>query len=211
MIICSHHPISSCKKLLFSSTVISIKMEHLTDIAIEYYDLYKLPDNLSAFHHLCSLVTSQQVPFATGRSIRKQLYIKAGFPLTQENLSTIDLSSIKGLTNDRKRVLLELCELSSSNEDMISQASKIKGIGPWTIKGANLLSNHPNVNLYEDSYIRSRLSEYLKQTISQSQCKSLISECHPNESEVSYCLWRITKKGIKSILNNKPLTKEDFL
>ena len=89
----------------------------------------------------------------------------------------------------------------------------IKGIGNWTIKGLQIMNNlNDNVFLYEDYWIRQRLSELVKsiKILTQSECKNLYKN-NNNLTNISKFLWRINKKGTSKILSGLELTRDDFV
>lgn len=175
-------------------------MEHLL-LYVNKYKKYYLQPIQNEFHCYCSLITSQRVRFQTGRNIRRKLYELCGYPLTIDAVQGMDLSST-GLTTQQREAIQALCDGVTLNE--------IKGIGKWTHKGVQILmqSDH-NVNLYEDSYIRTRLSEYngLK---SSKECRDFIALAD-EETYVSYFLWRITPIGIIKVKDGQKLSRDDFI
>ena len=176
-------------------------MEQLLHYVREYEEYYIQPIQ-NEFHCYCSLITSQRVRFQTGRAIRRKLYEICGYPLTIESVSQADLSTIP-LTALQKSCITQLYDGISPKE--------ISGIGPWTMKGVKILmQTDSDVNLYEDAYIRKRLSEYIGLT-SPKECREFIASAKGNETAVSYFLWRITPNGIRRVKSGEELTRDNFL
>jgi hypothetical protein len=89
------------------------------------------------------------------------------------------------------------------------------GIGPWTQKAFTLLT-HPlhtaNILLHEDKWVQSRwhqLSSGSKITLRQIERNPKIISI--SLSKLSLLLWRITKLGIRQLINHKPLSREAFI
>lgn len=175
----------------------------------------------SYFHNIISLITSQEVSFQKGRQIRQKLYeIIKSDEFTKENIKNIsdkDLITI-GIKNSRIVCIREISELKIHNEET---CIKIKGIGPWTIKAASILSStsfdeaeNTGIILYEDKWIRKRLSELVgcnkilteKETISFFE-----ANVKGHYTLLSYFLWRIKPSGVKKWKNGDILEREDFV
>lgn len=180
----------------------------LSEYATKYIHLYEMPKK-SYFENLVSLITAQEVRFKVGRNIRKKLYTLVNTITPQTiGLLSIDLLQSIGLSKLRAQTLINLAK---TNDDTIN------GIGPWTIKGAKLLTYNVNslecqgIALYEDMWIRKRLGELLGQkTLKISKSKEFFDGLS-NPAIVSYFLWRIQPHGIAKILIKQELTLEDFI
>jgi 3-methyladenine DNA glycosylase/8-oxoguanine DNA glycosylase len=108
---------------------------------------------------------------------------------------------------------MELADVTVSS----IEASKIKGIGPWTLKALKVIHEPDgDVFLVEDYYIRQRLSELkgLGKTCTASAAKKLARESTEwagNLTMISNFLWRIKSSGIQKIIDCEPLDRDDFL
>lgn len=182
--------------------------------ALHYFSVYQLPQRCSAYHHIISLIVSQQIKFESGRQVRKTLYERAGFPLTPINVSKLDLTNIKYLTPAKIFTIKSVTDAALEDEfDLIFRISYVKGIGSWTVKGAYILTETSFYEaLYEDSYIKKRLGEILTTNIQLRNCKEFFERIpENNRSVVSYFLWRIKKSGCEKVRNGLALTRDDFL
>lgn len=191
-----------------------MECDKLISAAENYKQLYEL-DLHTPFHHAVSCVTSQQVRFSVGRQIRQELYRRAGFPLTPQAVLNANLAQIKGLTNARIVVITELCALAlnTTEKEFLAQFSTINGVGIWTIKAVQLLTRKSTrIALYEDSYVRARLGEYLQKKCTIKDAR-LFFDSLPEESRsaVSYFFWRIRPEGVINLLRGISLGKTDFL
>ena len=175
----------------------------------------------SAFHHICSMVTSQEISFSKGRDIRKQLYSlseshgygpvlvpKFILNLGKERLSTT------GLSESRCQTLIHAAIVGSQNIDNNPDIySDIKGIGPWTIKGTKLLLGiDENIVLYEDKWIKQRLGQLVdKRIVTETEAKNTFKLWPGHESLMSYFFWRAKPSAIDKMKSSQPLTRDDFV
>lgn len=165
------------------------------------------------FHNLINLVISQKISFAEGRKIRQNLYKKINnYEITKEiikNLTDIDFKKC-GMDNNKIEVVKKIIEEENLT---ITSISKIKGIGPWTIKSLKILNDESGIFLSEDYWIRKRLKElYNKEKIpSIKEAELLVKDVDCDKSHISKFLWRIKPQGIEKIKNNINLEKNDFL
>lgn len=181
--------------------------------AIQYFNLYRLEPQMGSFHHLVSLVTSQQVSFDVGRQIQYDLTSVAGRPLNPDLILSTDLSKIKNLTSARIFTIRSLAMASKTQDNIIEYARNIKGIGPWTVKGAYILTETSHTeSLFEDSYIKKRLGEIVGFEMNRKNAKMWFEIVPENyQSIVSYFLWRIKPSGTEKIRLKQQLTRDDFL
>lgn len=180
--------------------------------SINYFSLYRSDYTLSSYHQLISLVTSQQISFEAGRNLRKQLYLEVGYPLTPQNISSINLS--KYLTPAKQFTVRAITEMALlDNNDLINRVKNIKGVGPWTLKGAYILTEVSQEEpLFEDAYVRKRLSEIFGLTIGIKEAKTFFDTLPDNKrSIVSYFLWRIRKTSTWKVSRGERLERSDFL
>ncbi|CAH6418872.1 DNA-3-methyladenine glycosylase [uncultured virus] len=173
------------------------------------------------FHHLVSMVTSQEIAFAKGRAIRIQLYKMAEAAtghgiLTQQFIASLDVETLKkmGLAEHRCELVKYLATIpSKSHADDLNAYAVVRGVGSWTIKGLQIIFNlGPNVILYEDKWIRKRLGEMIGQgEVTEKRAAELFKTWPGQESLMSYFLWRIQPSGIQKLLQNEPLLRADFV
>lgn len=186
----------------------------IEEAAIYYFQLYRLDTSLSLYHHLISLVTSQQVKFETGRQIRRQLYSHC-YPLDPNIIVNLDLSRIRCLTTARIYIIKNITKAAlNGNEDLLEVAKGIIGVGSWTIKGALILTERsPTEALHEDSYICKRLTEIYGFEIDKPMCRTFfMGVTETNLSITSYFLWRLKSSGCQALIaKDRELTKDDFL
>lgn len=174
------------------------------------------------FHHLISLLTSQEVKFSIGRKIRHSLYaissaVGCNGVITPElilSLTDQQLSST-GLSPQRCITAKELARFSYEVKT-IDDYAKINGVGQWTIKGLKILFNlDSRIILYEDKWIRKRLAELHqlppRTVLTPIQAKDLFKPWEGYETLMSYFLWRIKPTGINRIIQRQPLTRDDFV
>jgi 3-methyladenine DNA glycosylase/8-oxoguanine DNA glycosylase len=192
-------------------------MERIIKDYIKNTNKYWLLPQKSLFHNTISLLTSQKIKFSESRNIRKKLY-----ELNQEqneysikifeNLTNKDFIKC-GISNNIIEIIKNVIELEKNKLLTIEKLENLKGIGPWTIKSLKIMNNFDNnIFLYEDYWIRQRLSELVKSNkiLTQSECKKIFINS-TNCSEISMFLWRIKKSGTFQIINNLELTKDNFL
>lgn len=200
-------------------------MEYLTnDILTKTKQYWNIHQNKNIFHQSVSLITSQKISFAKSRQARQILYdlIKPEQEFTSKNLSKIDKSQwLKiGIAESQYASIQNLIKLDQNdydNKEWIEQISKIKGIGPWTIKGLKIMFNiEPDLFLFEDYWIRSRMTELITiekkpSCISSSNANILSSYWKGYRTHVSLFFWRIKPEGISALKNGITLTKTHFI
>jgi 3-methyladenine DNA glycosylase/8-oxoguanine DNA glycosylase len=200
-------------------------MEYLTnDILTKTKQYWNIHQTKNIFHQTVSLVISQKISFAKSRRARQILYdlIKPDQEFTSKNLSKIDKSQwLKiGIAESQYASIQNLIKLDQNNYDnkeWIEQISKIKGIGPWTIKGLKIMFNiEPDLFLFEDYWIRSRMTELVSTEIkpicmSSSNANILSSHWKGYRTLVSLFFWRIKPEGISALKNGIPLTQDYFI
>lgn len=183
--------------------------------AIKYFDYYRQDHKLGSFHHLVSLITSHQSPVDINNQIRENLYAICGTPYCPHIIQQSDLSKIKNLTPASIFTIKSLANvyLSGQCDNLIEYSSNIRGIGPWTVKCAYILTETSfTQSLYEDAYVKRRLSEIHGCKMTLRNCKDWFKIVPENScSLVSYFLWKVQSSGIQKLLNNQELNQCDFL
>lgn len=180
----------------------------------------------SLFHHVVSLITSQQIKFAQGRKIRLALYelcrqylrrqghsidAKALVELTPAFIQSLSDTELRGtgLTFERCRTIQALANVK---EHTLTEYAKVSGVGAWTLKGTMILCNlDPHVILHEDSWIRDRLGEMVDHPVDEDEVKDIFKLWKGHETLMSYFLWRIKPSGIRRLLARQPLERTDFV
>ena len=188
-------------------------MENLITYAKTYKHFYTL-NIQNVFHTAVGCVVGQQVAFNIGRAIRKQLYEICGSPLTREAVLNADLTQITALKPSRAKLLIEMANINDQQEldKVINEYSKLSGFGKWTVDAVSILMQISNtINLSTDSYIRKNIELYTGKTMTQKRCHEYISFAGINQTNVCYFLWRLKKSSVCKVLNNKLLTREDFI
>ena len=189
-------------------------MESLIDCATAYKKFYQI-EQKSLFHTTCSCITSQQVSFNVGRTIRKQLYDLCGVPLTRESILNADLTQIKNLTPNRIKLLKDMAKIddNESNDKVLTNYYKLKGFGKWTHNAISiLLGLSDTVNLSTDLYIRKNLAIYLsKPKLTEKEAYDYLLQANNNQTIVCHFLWRIKPTSVHKVITELVLTKDDFV
>lgn len=166
------------------------------------------------FHHLISLICSQEVKFAQGRKIRQAFYkfSPEGIISRQliQSLTDDQLASTK-LAKSRCKVVRKLADIPEGN---IEEYQQVDGVGPWTIKGLKILAGlDQKIILFEDKWIRQRLSELVDhdKILPERVVKDIFSHWPGNESMMSYFFWRIQPSGIRKLKSGENLIRDDFV
>ena len=194
-----------------SSTYVFIKMDPFA-YAKALRPWWEVPKH-SFFHHICSLITSQEVRFEQGRKIRQALYKLCGGELTNDIINKLSDAQLlsTGLSPSRCETIRQLAQIDTKD---VEAYAKIKGVGPWTIKGAKLLAGlDDHIILYEDKWIRQRVGQIIgKKMASESEVRNMFETVWKgNESLMSYFLWRIKSSGVTKLMRNQSLERSDFV
>lgn len=199
------------------------------------------------YHDLLCLIISQRISFTVSRNIRKKLR-----DACKDNEGIYDPSTIKsldlksfGLSNTKiLKCIDEVTNLAIQEKLNMSTIKNIPGIGDWTYNGLIVMGHRSpdksydishcishnisyDIFLYQDAWIRKRLSELLDTKLTprsandliDNMCGYMFSHNHVivDKSKVSRFLWRIKDTGIKKICNESflsgsiNLTRDDFL
>ena len=189
----------------------------IMNITTEYWNLAAK----TQFHHCIAQYVTKMVKFSQSQKIRKNLYLLLGDPYDKykfDNSSNQELANC-GLNEEQITTLKYISSIIDEQDTLdnnLERLSKVNGIGPWTIKSIRLLiipvNGNDQIFLYEDSYIRKRLSElYGMKTLTQANAKKIGSAWNQYQSMFSKFLWRIKKEGIQKLTMQMPLTQDDFL
>lgn len=181
----------------------------------EYYKLKQY----NIFHQTISLIISQKISFASSKKIRSELFknISPDNEFTRENISKISKSKMFdiGIDENKYDVILTIINLGDcDDDDWINQISNIKGIGPWTIKCLEIMFDISNdLFLYEDLWIRKRLSELISSDVilSKKECNQISLHWKGYRTNVSKFFWRIKPEGITAFKNGENLDENHFL
>lgn len=178
---------------------------------------WKIKDK-TLYHNTISLITAQKIAFSKSREIRKNLYAlndnNDEYDYNLFNTFTKDQFKNCGIENDNLiDCILNVTKLAIKNDLTVDNIAKLKCIGDWTIKSLKILNKlDDELFLFEDYWIRQRLSELLqsKTILSQQECKKL-TKTWTDKSKISRFLWRINKNGTHKIINNANLERTDFV
>lgn len=191
-------------------------LQDLPTIIIPYVQFFTLPSK-SLFHNLISLIISQKIRFSQSRKIRQQLYALLNTnEYTIDNLDSLSNDTLKsvGLSDDKINCIRSILKIENLTLDKIS---KIKGVGPWTLKALQILTDaNDDLFLSEDYYIRQRFSELIQSNkiLTTKQLDNYIVK-FPNwigqKTVISRFFWRIKPEGIIHLLQTLTLTRDDFL
>lgn len=159
------------------------------------------------FHNVISLILSQRIPFATSRLLRQKIFrALATSEFTRENIKLLADIPIPGLPTDKLNLMLTA---STTPDNMMCT---MKGIGPWTVNALKVLDGTATQILYEDFWVRQRLSELLdRPTMTIAQAKRIVPPPGMNAALVSMFLWRIKQEGIVALKAGTALERCHFL
>lgn len=195
-------------------------MDYVLTVIINTSQYWNLPAK-TQFHHCIAQYVTKMVKFSQSQKIRRNLYLLLGDPYDKykfDNSSNQDLINC-GLNQEQITTLKYISSIIDEQDTLdnnLERLSVVKGVGPWTIKSIRLMlsntSNNEQIFLYEDSYIRTRLSElYGMKTLSQANAKKIGSAWNQYQTILSKFLWRVKKEGIQKLTMQIPLTQDDFL
>jgi 3-methyladenine DNA glycosylase/8-oxoguanine DNA glycosylase len=183
-----------------------------------------------------SLVLSQRVRFKVGQAYRRRLFTKVDrdyltmddvikninweeMKLPNEKLQCIVLLRTKLMSHTKRSERKDEKTTTTTTttvtphptaSDLFSLISNIKGIGPWTKKGFQIMTNlSDNIWLAEDLYIKRRF----QQLSMMHHGKSLSSLNIPQTkwSNLSRLFWRINDHGIEKMKKGQSLDRTCFL
>jgi 3-methyladenine DNA glycosylase/8-oxoguanine DNA glycosylase len=185
--------------------------------------------NQDSLTSVISLILSQRVRFKVGQTYRRRLFTKVDrdhltmddvtkninweeMKLPNEKLECIILLRTKLMSRskqlERKDKKTTTPHLTAS--DLFLLISNIKGIGPWTKKGFQIMTNlSDTIWLAEDLYIKRRF----QQLSMMHHGKSLTSLNIPQTkwSDLSRLFWRINDHGIEKMKKGQSLDRTCFL
>jgi len=192
-------------------------MDNLITYANTYEQFYK-QNAQSIFHVASGCVAGQQVSFAIGKSIRKELYKLCNDPITNQLSRKLiletDLTQIKNLSLNRIELLKKMAKINDQQEiaQILQDYSKLKGFGSWTFNAVSILMGIDNcVNLSTDAYIRKNISLYVGLKMTEKECHEYISTAGLDQTKVCYLLWRIKPQSIHKLKKQSVLNKGDFV
>lgn len=196
-------------------------MDYVLSVINDTIEYWNLPVK-SQFHHCIAQYVTKMVKFSQSQKIRRNLYVLLGDPYSQQvfnNSSNQELINC-GLNEEQITTLKYISSIIDEQDTLdnnLERLSKVVGVGPWTINSIRLMMSNINnkeeqIFLYEDSYIRTRLSElYGMKTLTQSNAKKIGSAWNQYQTILSKFLWRVKKEGIQKLTMQIPLTRNDFL
>ena len=192
------------------------EIEYLSSVSSEMKALIDLIGEVETYYiedHFTSLVSQivyQSISFKAATTIWERLY-DIYKPLTPERILSIPFEELKatGLSNSKTQYIRNIAEAflsdaintdfdSLTDEEVIKEVTKIKGVGLWTAQMFLIFSLcRPNVISYGDIAIRKGI-EWLydidhKLTIEEFEYyKNLFS---PYNTTASHYLWEITLRA----------------
>jgi 3-methyladenine DNA glycosylase/8-oxoguanine DNA glycosylase len=192
-------------------------MDYVVNVIVNTSQYWNLPAK-TQFHHCIAQYVTKMVKFNVSQKIRRNLYLLLGDPYDKykfDNSSNQDLINC-GLNQEQITTLKYISSIIDEQDTLdnnLERLSKVVGFGHWTIKSIRLMmSTNEQIFLYEDSYIRTRLSElYGMKTLNQANAKKIGSAWNQYQSILSKFLWRIKKEGIQKLTMQISLTRDDFL
>ena len=181
----------------------SSEMKALIDLIGEV-ETYCIPD---PFTSLVSQIVYQFISFKAATVIWERMYEKFK-PLTPEKILAIDFGELKsiGLSNSKTQYIINIANAfynntinsnfaSMSDEEVINEVTKIKGIGLWTAQMFLIFSlKRPNVISYGDVAIRKGI-EWLydiDHKLTKSEFEHYRTLYSPYNTAASHYLWEIT-------------------
>ena len=178
-------------------------------------NVHLLPKPVSLYKSLISLIISQQISFKASRKLRGNLYQYLGSnEFTPENI--LKITSVQwegwGLNPHRRELIHRVTDMALKSELRVADLSKIEGIGPWTLKGLQIMTYiEPDVFLYEDAFIRKHIRKLFGNlTLRQIQKLSQTPVWAGQRSLVSRFLWRLRDSGALKLIQGENITPEDL-
>lgn len=99
------------------------------------------------FYHLTSSIISQQLSVQSARAIQNKFETHFNYKITAENIANSDFQTLRslGLSNAKTKYVKDLADKllskdldlkgisKKSNDEIMQELTKVKGIGPWTV------------------------------------------------------------------------------
>ncbi len=155
------------------------------------------PDERGFYHNVISLIISQRIRFRQGQQIRKKIYeLQKRGDLTKITELTEEQRNEVGLDDQKWAIIQRFDEESQKERALI----EIKGIGPWTIKCAQIMAGDYSCGFIpEDLAVRKELSRRLKKdkTMTIKETREFTAGLDMSTEEkgkLFSCLWNDTRK-----------------
>lgn len=118
-------------------------------------------DHRGLFHVLASLIISQRIRFCKGQAIRSGIYVIQGRSDLNAIGSLSDEERVKvGLDDHKWAIIQRLIEAFDANE---KDLSAIKGIGPWTLGCASIMTGDYSCGfVHGDLAVRKEITRLLE-------------------------------------------------
>lgn len=162
-----------------------------------------LPPKTSRYHAIISLLLSQRISFSQSRQLRQNLYTALGITEFKPEIMAALKPEIRAMIPTKFHSIIDqVTALAVTNQLEWPRLEQISGIGPWTLKGAKLMTQEAeDIFLAEDGYIRQRLREIysLSQVPTIRQAESLAMVWTGSRSLVSRFLWRLRPEGTQRL------------
>ena len=205
-----------CKEVIFIKTHILDKqneIEYLKKQSSEFRALIELIGDVEVeiiedyFTALVSQIVYQSISFKAATKIWQRIYNNYK-PLTPESILSIPFEDLKGqgLTNSKTKYIrniataflsneINLNFIEQSDEEVINEVTKIKGVGIWTAQMFLIFSlDRPNVISYGDIAIRKGI-EWLydiDHPLTKEEFRYYKDIFAPYGTTASHYLWEIT-------------------
>lgn len=192
------------KHLRSSDPVIRTQIDHVGPFTL------KLERN--RFRMLVRSIVSQQISTSAARSIRRRVEsLVAPAKLTADRLAELEIDQLRsaGLSNQKATYILDLaCKVRAgevrlrsvgrlSDEDVIGELTKIKGIGVWTAQMFLIFSlGRLDVLPHDDLGLRTAIRDFygLGDLPNKSQSEEIANAWRPYASVASWYCWRSLDK-----------------
>ena len=210
-------------------------MTQLADwIAVEAIRFISVYPKRKLFHSLVSCVLSQKISFNASRAIRAKLFTLLGTSdITAKSLCNVSPEQLYaiGINTNTVEIIRQLLLLhlqfdldrdftADEVNNILNHINNIPGIGPWTIKAVKIMTQSDNVFLFEDKYIRARMSEVFNCVLmSAAEAEKYSDKFIYNHDNVrydvriwvSYLFWCIKPAATQKLKNMIPLEADDLI
>lgn len=176
---------------------------------IDCLDAHELTLQTDSFRALVESILCQQLATKAADAITKrfvELYPQRVFPSPEDVLSTPDETLRRvGISNQKARYLKDLATRcldgtltpseypTMSDEEIIAQLCKVKGIGRWTAEMFLIFSlGRPNVLPVDDFGVRKAVQRLygLAELPSREQVREMGRKWEPHRTAATWYLWR---------------------
>lgn len=159
---------------------------------------FRIESTSNVFHDLMSCVLEQQIHYRSTKKIFQKMLDKANLTfVTPENFPVFEEKGFEGVKLSMKKYETVLNVLNFwkehdiqweklSDEQVKTELSKIKGIGPWTVDMILIYTlNRPNIFNYDDFHIKqimTKLYDVNPKSKLKAQMKTISNQWEPYKS-----------------------------